>query len=321
MLAPRLSDHRQLLRVQGVDARALRLAAEGRAHVLFHSGRGQEAVPVGATAALGPGDLLLYGHRGLGWLVARGMDPVRIFGDLLANVAGATGGLGAGIVHSTDESLGILGQSGTVGGNLVLAAGAALAAQRLGRDQVVLCVFGDGGANRGTFHEAANAAGVWQLPVVWLCENNGYGMSVPLARSTAVTSIAARAAGYGMPGVAVDGQDVDAVRAAVSTAVDRARSGGGPTLVECRTLRFRGHFEGDPDHYRDRAELEEQRQRDPVLLHRAALVQAGVVTGEELDGLAAEVDAELDAAVTDALAAPLPGLDRLPLGWGAEVGR
>ena len=303
--------HRQMLRGAEAEVRILRLIDEGHAQVLYHSARGQEAVAAGAVTATRDDDYLLYGHRGVGHMLAKGLDPIELFGDVLANEAGATRGLGAGIIHCADPRVGILGQSGTVGGNFVIAAGAGLSIRTLGTDQVVVCFFGDGTSNRGTFHESANAAGVWKLPVVWVCENNGYAVSVPASESTAVTDIADRAAGYGMPGVVVDGQDPVAVFDAVSDAITRARAGEGPTLVEAKTYRLRGHFEGDPEPYRDSAEVDAWGARDPIPLHGQRLVDQGIATQADLDALLAEVRAELDAAVEMAMQAPMPGRDRI----------
>lgn len=301
--------HRQMLRAVAAERSILQLVDSGEALVLYHSGRGQEGVSAGAVSALASDDYLFYHHRGVGHLLAKGVSPIELFGDVLATTAGSTGGLGAGIVHTVDPGVGVLGQSGTVGGTFVLAAGAALSAKYRDSGQVVLCMFGDGTANRGTFHEAANAAGAWRLPVVWLCENNGFSVSVPIEASTPVADLATRAAGYGMPGVVVDGQDPVAVHEAVSEAVDRARSGRGPTFVEAKTQRFRGHFEGDPQLYRsDRDAME---RRDPVELMARRLLESGIATADDLAALAEEADREMREAVERARAAPLPTRGRL----------
>jgi acetoin:2,6-dichlorophenolindophenol oxidoreductase subunit alpha len=304
-----LGIHRDMLRASAAERRILRLVDSGDAIVLYHSGRGQEGVSAGAIAALDRSDYLFYSHRGVGQLLAKGVSPVELFGDIVATAAGSTGGLGAGIVHTVDPGVGVLGQSGTVGGTFVLAAGAALSAKYRESGQVVLCMFGDGTANRGTFHEAANAAGVWKLPVVWLCENNGYSVSVPIGESTPVADLAIRAAGYGMPGLIVDGQDAVAVHDAVAEAVERARGGGGPTFIEAKTTRFRGHFEGDPQLYRP--ESDREGRRDPIELLAARLVAAGVATEADLAAMADAAEAEMADAAAQALAAPLPTRERL----------
>ena len=307
----KLTMYRQMLRAAAAERCILQLVDSGEATILYHSGRGQEAVAAGAMAVIGDDDYLLYGHRGVGQLLAKGVSPVAVFGDILANTAGSTRGLGAGIVHVVDLDRGVLGQSGTVGGTFPIAAGAGLSAKYRGTDQVVLCMFGDGTANRGTFHESANAAGVWKLPVVWLCENNGYSVSVPMSASTPVADLAIRAAGYGMPGVVVDGQDAVAVAEAVDAAVGRARGGGGPTFIEAKTYRLRGHFEGDPQQYRTEEEVGAWRARDPIELLGARLVEEQVCTVDDLTRVRVDADAEMDAAVEGAKRAPLPTRDRI----------
>jgi TPP-dependent pyruvate/acetoin dehydrogenase alpha subunit len=290
----------------------LDMQAEGRLSGFYHAGRGQEGVQVGAVSTLAPQDYLLYAHRGCGYMVARGMPMEVLYADFLGFKEGSTRGLGAGIVHIAWPPLGILGQSGTLGGSFTLAVGAALSARIRGSDAVTMCFFGDGTANRGTFHEAANAAGVWKLPVVWVCENNGWAVSGKFEDMCAGASIAGRAAGYGMPGVVVDGQDATAVHKVVSEAVERARNGGGPTLIEALTCRFRGHYEGDSQEYRDRAEVERLRQtRDPLdVITRQ--IQAQVPAAEaRLEEIRQRVAAEVTAAANKALAGSFPATDRI----------
>ena len=300
----------QMTRIVLWEQKLLRMIEEGRVSGFYHSGRGQEAIPVGACAPLRPDDYIMYAHRGCGYMIAKGLSLSKLFGDFLANTHGTTRGLGAGIVHIAWPELGILGQSGTLGGCFPIAAGAALSARYRGTDQVCVCFFGEGTANRGTFHEAANAAGVWKLPVIWLCENNKYAVSVPAFESTAVENVADRAAGYGMPGVVIDGMDVVAVYEAVSTAVERARRGDGPTLIEAKCYRLRGHFEGDPEPYRTKEEVEQWRRRDPLVTLTERLQSEGVAA-DRLEEMRARVRKEVDEAADRAMAAPLPGPDRL----------
>jgi acetoin:2,6-dichlorophenolindophenol oxidoreductase subunit alpha len=290
----------------------LDMHAEGRISGFYHAGRGQEGVQVGAISTLAPQDYLLYAHRGCGYLVARGMPLEVLYADFLGMTEGSTRGIGAGIVHIAWPELGILGQSGTLGGSFTLAVGAALSARVRGTDQVTLCFFGDGTANRGTFHEAANAAGVWKLPVVWLCENNGLAVSATFKETCAAGSIADRAIGYGMPGVVVDGQDAVAVQEVVREAVARARGGGGPTLIEAMTCRFRGHYEGDSQEYRDRAEVEQMKKtRDPldILAKRIAAALPGA--SSRLDGIRQEVAAEVSIAAAKARGGTPPQKSRI----------
>ena len=292
------------------DQTALRLLQEGRVLAGYHSGRGQEAIPAGGVAPLRRDDYLMYAHRGFGYTIAKGMSLAAMFGDLMANTAGATGGLGAGIPHFADPELGILGQGGTLGSCFGIATGAAFSAKYRGTDQVVVCFFGDGTANRGAFHESVNAAAAWKLPVVWICENNGYAVSVPVADSTA-GRIVDRAAGYGMPGVRINGMDVTEVYRATCEAVDRARAGEGPTLIEAMCHRFRGHYEGDPQVYRTEEETERLLALDPITNLAARLVADAIAAEEELGELEVRVQDTIDRAVEEASSAPMPGPERL----------
>ena len=306
-----LGFYEQLNRVMLWEQRLLRMMEEGKVSGFYHAGRGQEAVPVGACAALRPDDYIMYAHRGCGYMVAKGVPLSKLYGDFLANVEGTTRGLGAGIVHIAWPELGVLGQSGTLGGCFPIAAGAGLSIKYRGTDQVVVCFFGDGTSNRGTFHEAANVAALWKLPVVWLCENNLYAVSVRVNNSTSVADIADRAAAYGMPGVVVDGMDVLAVHEVVAEAVARARRGEGPSLIEAKTYRFRGHFEGDPQPYRSQEEVEEWKKRDPILLLSARLLAEGMASEEDLAAVRTKVQAEVEEAAEVALRAPMPSPSRL----------
>jgi TPP-dependent pyruvate/acetoin dehydrogenase alpha subunit len=293
-----------------VEQAILRFIEDGSSRVLLHSGRGQEAIGTGACAALRDDDMLFYSHRGVTQLLAKGVNLESLLGDFLGRVDGATGGLGAGIVHAVDAKKGLMGSSGTLGGGFVMSAGAALGAQRLGDDRVSLHIFGEGSANRGTFHESANAAALWKLPMIWLCENNGYSVSVPHREATSVEDVADRAKAYGMPAKIIDGQDVEAVYDAVAEAVERARGGGGPTLIEAKTLRIRGHYEGDPQTYRSKDEIAQARLKDPQKLVAERLIARGK-TQAELDAARAAEQALVDAAATAALASPKPGAERL----------
>lgn len=279
-----------------------------RAHIeqhgfggFWHPGIGQEGLQAGAIAALRRDDLLFYAHRGLGYAYAKGMALEPLFGDIFGRTTGSTGGKGAGTVHFVDPEAGVMGQGGTLGSGFVLGAGAAAALQILRSDRVVAVFFGDGAASRGTFHEAALQASAWKLPVVWICENNGWAVSVPIAEQSPTEDIADRAAAYGMPGVVVDGQDALAVHAAAAEAVARARAGEGPSLIEAKTLRIRGHYEGDRQQYR--TDLEKggpEIPRDPLELLGAH------VPAKRAKALLAQAREEVDAAFDAALAAPRP---------------
>lgn len=305
-----LQAYRIMERAILVEQTILRFIEDGSSRVLLHSGRGQEAIGVGACAALRDDDMLFYSHRGVTQLLAKGVDLQALFGDFLGRVGGATGGLGAGIVHAVDASKGLMGSSGTLGGGFVMSAGAALGAQRLGDDRVTLHIFGEGSANRGTFHESANAAALWKLPMIWLCENNGYSVSVPHRQATSVEDVADRALAYGMPSRIIDGQDVEAVYDAVAEAVARARGGGGPTLIEAKTLRIRGHYEGDPQTYRSKDEIAQARLKDPQKLVAERLVARGRSDAELTAARLAEA-ALVEAAAAAALGGAKPGAERL----------
>ena len=225
--------------------------------------------------------------------------------ELFGKATGICRGRG-GSMHIADFTVGMLGANGIVAGGLSLAAGAAMSIKLLGGTQVALAFFGDGAANRGPFHESINWAAVYGLPVIFLCEHNQYASTTNARQLTAVEDIADRAAAYNIPSVVVDGNDVEAVYAATYTAVERARSGGGPSLVECKTYRLRGHYIGDPTNYRDREELERWRARDPVMLLERRLLQEDPSTVGELKRRRAAIDAELEAAVAFARSSPLP---------------
>lgn len=292
--------------VATIRAAELRLRAHIAEHGFggfWHPGIGQEGLQAGAVAALRRDDNLFYAHRGLGYALAKGMALEELFGDLLGRATGSTRGKGGGTVHFADPAVGVLGQGGTLGSNFVMGAGAAVSAQLLGQDKVTAIFFGDGASARGTFHEAALQASVWKLPLVWICENNGWALSAPFAAQSPTEHVADRASAYGVPGVVVDGQDALAVHAAVSEAVERARSGGGPTLVEAMTLRIRGHYEGDQQRYRDDVPDRDEIPDDPIPKLRDRLAEA---TWRELDERAGR---RVDEAFAAALAAPRPDPD------------
>jgi len=306
--------YRTMYQVQQWEKQLLRFLDDGLVSGFYHAGRGHEALEVASMMALRADDYLLYDHRGCGHMIAKGMDMVSLFGDFLANLKGSTGGLGAGIVHIADPAKGVLGQSGTLGGGHVLAAGVGLSIKLRDTDQVVVNFFGDGAANRGTFHEGANAAGAWKLPVIFIVQNNGWAISTPQSAVTAVASFAERAAAYGMRGVSVDGMDPFAVYDAVEEAVAVAREGGGPTLLEGRVVRFRGHFEGDPGSYRPEEELIEGRRHDPIITTRSRLIGEGLATDAELRQIEESVDSDVASAAQDALSGEMPGRERLAQG-------
>ena len=306
----RLELYRQMVRIDAWEQRLLRFIAEGRTSGFYHAGRGQEGVAAGGCLPLRTEDYLLYDHRGLGQAIVKGTPLEKIFADFLGLTNGTTGGLGAGVVHVAWPEVGVLGQSGTLGGSFVIAAGVGLSIRYRKTDQVVVCFFGEGTANRGTFHEALNVAALWDLPVIWICENNGWSVSVSFDAATSVPNVADRGSAYGMPSEIVDGMDPEAVYNSVQAAVGRAREGKGPTLIEAKTYRFRGHYEGDSQSYRTTEELESWRKRDPIVTYRRRLLDSGV-SEDLLEQILAQAGKEVEVAAEAAQRGSIPSRDRI----------
>jgi pyruvate dehydrogenase E1 component alpha subunit len=295
--------YRTMLLIRACEESIQRLFNDGLVHGTAHLSIGQEAVPTGVCAELRATDLLTTTYRGHGWAIAKGVAPVDLFRELFGRASGPCGGRG-GSMHLCDMRVGLVGASGIVGGGLPAAVGAAYASQVLGSEAVAVASFGDGATNIGTFHESLNLAAVWRLPVVFVCENNLYGEFTPTRDTCLIEDLADRAAAYGIPGVVVDGNDVEAVRGVAGAAIERARSGGGPTLVEAKTYRHRGHSKNDPATYRPESEVEAWLARDPLHLIRASFehpewdAQASIVQDE--------VEREVSAAIEVARVDPFP---------------
>ena len=270
-----------------------------------HFCNGQEASAVGAVWALRPDDLVTSNHRGHGHFLAKGADPGRLMAELLGKATGYAGGRG-GSQHVADFSIGFLGSHGITAGMIPVATGAALSQKLLGTGRVVLAFFGEGATGQGAFHEATNIGAVWDLPIIYLCENNLYAMSTPVAESFRITSVADRACAYGIPGVSVDGNDLQAVHEAVSVAAERARAGQGPTLVETRTWRQCGHSKSDECFYRSDDEEARWLRRDPIDLLAERLIADGHATRADLDAIAAQVEEQVAAAAEFARTSPDP---------------
>ncbi|HEX5987302.1 MAG TPA: thiamine pyrophosphate-dependent dehydrogenase E1 component subunit alpha [Nocardioides sp.] len=279
------------------------LFARGLMHGTMHLSIGQEASATGTCSALRDDDAITSTHRGHGHCIAKGADLERMMAELLAKETGYCRGRG-GSMHIADVATGNLGANGIVAGGIPIAAGAGLAYRLRGLDRVVVSFFGDGAANEGAFHEAVNLAAIWKLPVVFLCENNKYGMSFSTEKSFAIENIAERAAGYGIPGVTVDGNDVEAVHQTVGNAVARARQGEGPTLVESVTYRWKGHSKSDKNLYRTKEEIAEWRQRDPILRFERAVLDRGVLDQAAVEAARAQATQDVRNAVRAANAAP-----------------
>jgi pyruvate dehydrogenase E1 component alpha subunit len=301
--------YRRMYRSRSFEMAAIEKMKSGEIPGALHTSVGQEASIVGSCMALRDDDYMVGNHRSHGHPIGKGARTDRLFAELMGKATGINAGLG-GSMHLSDFSVGSLGETSIVGSGLPVAAGAALGSKLQGNDRVTLCFFGDGASNEGTFHESLNLAAIWTLPVVFLCENNGYGELSAASIMVSVPDVSMRAAGYGIPGVTVDGQDVVAVYEAVTGAVTRARRGDGPSLVETKTYRFHNHAFGLPvENYRDQAEIDEWRKRDPVELFRARMLAEGVLDDSGISGIEDEVAAEIEAAVAFAESSPYPSLD------------
>jgi len=277
----------------------------GLSYGTMHLSIGEEATAVGACAPLSDADLITSTHRGHGHCIAKGAEVKRMFAEFLGRETGYCRGRG-GSMHIADPSKGNLGANGVVGGGIPIAVGAALSVKKRKTGSVVVSFFGDGANNEGAFHESLNMAAVWKLPVVFVCENNKYGMSVSVERSTAVRHIAERAAAYAMPGVTVDGNSFSAVAQATFDAADRARAGEGPSLIECVTYRTRGHSRSDRNRYRTKEEIDSWKARDPIVAFERELETLGLMARAEMEAVRAEVEAEIKAGVAFAEASPQP---------------
>lgn len=299
-----------MVKIRLFEQNVVDLFAAGKIPGFVHLYLGEEAVATGVCANLRKDDYIASTHRGHGHLIAKGGDLNLMMAELFGRSTGYCKGKG-GSMHIADLDLGILGANGIVGGGPPLAAGAGLAAQYKGTDAVSVCFFGDGASNQGTTHEAMNLAACWKLPVVFINENNLYGISCCTDKSTCVADLADRAAAYDIPGVVVDGNDVVAVYEAAKEAVARARKGEGPSLVECKTYRHRGHFEGDPCVYRTDEELAEWKAKDPIPRFEQKLVEVGAMTAEEVEKAKADIQAKVEASIEFAESSPLPELSDL----------
>jgi 2-oxoisovalerate dehydrogenase E1 component len=292
--------------IRQTEEQLARCHQRGLVHGACHTYVGQEAVATGVCAHLRPEDVVFSTHRGHGHALAKGLPPVGLIAELFGRESGCSRGRG-GSMHLFAPEIGLMGTSGIVGPCILQAAGAGYSFKLLKTDKVAVAFFGDGAVNNGAFHEGLNMAGIWRLPVLFVCENNQFATEVPFRYSAGNPGVALRGAAYGIPGIEVDGNDVAAVAAAAEGAVQRARSGGGPTLIECKTYRTRPHAEGMGDYtYRTREEVAEWRERCPIKRLRAALMTQGSATEAELNSIDAEVQAEVAVAVQAAEQAPVP---------------
>jgi pyruvate dehydrogenase E1 component alpha subunit len=300
----------RMLTIRLFETRVIELFYEGVIRGSTHTYIGMEADAVGACTALRADDYITSTHRGHGHCIAKGGDVRLMMAELLGKSTGYCKGKG-GSMHIADIDAGILGANGIVGGGMGIATGAGLSSKMRGSGQVCVCFFGEGGINQGAFHENANLAAIWKLPVIFFCENNQYAMSMSVTRATAVPDLADRAVGYNMPGTNVDGMDVLTVLEATQRAVERARDGAGPSLIVSTTYRFEGHNIGDPQPYRAKSEVEHWRQQDSIERFRDYLVEEKIVTVEETEAIEQTVKQKIEDAVEFARLSPEPDLATL----------
>jgi 2-oxoisovalerate dehydrogenase E1 component len=300
-----LSLYRDMVLIREFELKAREVFRTGRMPGFIHVYIGEEAVAAGVCARLRIDDYVASTHRGHGHALAKGIAPREVMAELLGAVTGCSGGRG-GTMHLYDPTVGFLGSNGVVPPGILIASGAALSAKLRGTDQVAVAFFGDGGSNNGAFHEGLNMAATWQLPVVFVCENNLYATEMPFSKATKNPDVASRAAAYGMPGSQVDGNNVLEVYQKAGEAIDRARQGGGPTLLECLTYRWYGHHEGDPGvAYRAKEEIAAWKERDPVKKLKDDAIAAKELSKEDFDRVDTEVAEVLEEAAQFALASPL----------------
>ena len=296
---------RQMYLIRRFEEKAEECYMRGLIHGTMHLSIGQEASAVGACMSLTDSDKITSTHRGHGHCIAKGAEVSKMFAEFFGKETGYCRGRG-GSMHIANVEKGNLGANGIVGGGIPIAVGAALAAKHLGTNAITVCFFGDGANNEGAFHEALNIASVWKLPVVFVCENNKYGMSTSTERSTAVKQIATRALAYDMPGNTVDGNDFSAVAEAVDRAASRARAGDGPSLIESLTYRWRGHSRSDRNRYRTKEEITAWQEKDPILRMSNMLTEHGIVDAERIMEIESEVEQIIEAAITFAMESPDP---------------
>jgi len=299
----RLGWYRQMVLIRSFEDKVQQQFMAGRIEGTTHLCQGQEAVSVGAIAAMRPGDVQTNTYRGHGEALALGMAPEVAMAEMLGRSTGGSRGLG-GSMHLIDRTKGNIGANAIVGAGMPIAVGAAMAFKLRSEPYVALTFMGDGSTNIGTFHESMNMAATWKAPVVFIVVNNLYGEYSPVRMTTPIDDLARRAEPYDMPGVIVDGQDVEAVHAAASEAVARARAGDGPGLLEMKTYRYRGHSRSDPAKYRPDGQLDAWKERDPLLVLGRRLLGEGLMTADEQTAMADQIDAEIDAEIERAEAAP-----------------
>jgi pyruvate dehydrogenase E1 component alpha subunit len=297
--------YRKMLEIRYFEEKVFELYGQNLVPGTIHLYAGEEAVAVGVCATLRKNDYITSTHRGHGHCIAKGAQLNKIMAEILGKKTGYCKGKG-GSMHIADFSIGMLGATAVVGAGIPIAVGAGLSIKLRKTDQVVACFFGEGASNQGTFHEGINMAAIWRLPVIFVCENNLYAMGTRQTKVMLIENIADRAAAYGIPGVVVDGNDVLAVYAAAFQAVERARRGDGPTLMECKTYRLKGHSRVDPAKYRPKEEVEAWLSKDPIKKFEDKLLHMGILTRQEIDNVKSKVIREVEDAAKFALESPYP---------------
>ncbi len=291
--------------IRKFEEKAFKLFEENKLRGSVHLYIGEEAIAATVISLLRDTDYITSTHRGHGHGIAKSGDLKRAMAELMGKETGFCKGRG-GSMHIADLKKGNLGANAIVGGGIPIAVGGALAAKLKGTDHVAVSFFGDGASNQGTFHEAINLASVWKLPAIFVCENNGFGISVPVSTSTSVKDISVRSKGYDIPGVTVDGNDVLAIYDAAEKAIKRAKEGKGPTLIECKTYRWKGHWTGDPEVYRTREQVAEWMEKCPIKRLRKYMIDEKIATEKELDDIEAKAQVDVDEATQFAIDSPEP---------------
>jgi acetoin:2,6-dichlorophenolindophenol oxidoreductase subunit alpha len=310
VLRNRRDQLQRMVEIRGVENRIQKLFAEGHVRGSTHLANGQEAVSVGVARVLDPDDVVTCTYRGHGHALALGVTAAGVIGEICGRTIGCAGGLG-GSMHLVEPSIGLLPTAAIIGAGLPIACGAAMAARARKNGRVAVAIFGDGSANIGAFHEALNFAAINKLPAIFVCENNLYGEYTRIQLSTPIEDIALRAASYNMPGVIVDGQDVDKVAEAMTEAVQRARRGEGPSLVEMKTYRYSGHSRSDPATYRPAGELDAWLKRDPINIFADRLVEEKVLSPGGLEQIQAETNEAIEQVVAEVLDSPAPDVGEI----------
>jgi TPP-dependent pyruvate/acetoin dehydrogenase alpha subunit len=305
-----LAQYERMLEIREFEDQIIPIFAAGLARGSTHLCQGQEALAVGLASVLRHTDVVAATYRGHGIALALGLTPESVLGEIMGKTIGCCGGVG-GTMHMCDMNLGLLPTSAIIGAGIPIAAGAALAFQTQGNDSVAVAVFGDGATNIGAFHEGLNLAAIWKLPVVFICDNNVYGEYSRINTTTPIEDLHIRAESYKMPHFAIDGMDISAVRDGVSGAVERARSGGGPTLIEAKTYRFAGHSRTDQALYRPAGELEKWLEHDPIKVTENALIAKGILTHENIQEMKASMKLTLENVIAICTQAPEPSLVKM----------